>query len=145
MNRTHRPFVATALFSGLMSIVAVAGAAARGDDAFTRVGGVLACQTAILLACGFCAKRGATFGTPVRIAAACLPSYAAAALAVGLALERGLSARYALDLLVLAAILVFQGRAVAAHISTSLQPALVPALHSRIVVRLRDGALPPGE
>ena len=83
-------------------------------------------------------------GMPFRIAA-CLPSYAAAALAFGLALERGLSARYAPDLLVLAVILAFQGRAFAAHISTSLHPSPVPALRSRIVVRLREGALPPGE
>lgn len=145
MSRSYRPFVATALFSGLMTLAALAGAAAKGDEAFARVGGVLACQTAVLLACGFCAKRGATVDTPIRIAAACLPSYAASALSVGLSLERGLSARYALDLLVLAAILVFQGRAFATHISASLQPALVPAIRSRIVVRLRDGALPPGE
>lgn len=144
MNRSYRPFVATALFCGLMTFAAIAGAAAKGDHAFTRVGGVLACQTAVLLACGFFAMRGAAIGTSVRIAA-CLPSYAAAALAVGLALERGLSARYAPDLLVLAVILGFQGRAFAAHISTSLHPVPVPALRSRIVVRLRDGVHPPDE
>lgn len=144
MNHSHRPFVATALFCGLMTFAAIAGAASKGDHAFTSVGCVLACQTAVLLACGVFARRGAAIGMPFRIAA-CLPSYAAAALAVGLALERGLSARYAPDLLVLAVILAFQGRAFAAHISTSLHPSPVVALRSRIVVRLRDGALPPRE
>lgn len=145
MNPTHRPFVATALFSGLMSIATVAGAAARGDDALARVGGVLLCQAAVLLACGFGARRGAALGTQFRIAAACLPSYAAAALAAGSALDRGLSAGYATDLLVLSVILAFQGRAFTAHIWSSTQPALAPALRSRIVVRLRGDALPPAE
>lgn len=148
MIHAYRPFVTTALFSGTMSLGAFAGAVTRDDDAFSQIGCALACQAAVLIASGFCVKPGTAFWTPARIVAVCLPSFAAAALGVALALERGLWARHSLDLLLFAAVLACQGRAFAAHISDSdrpAQPAMAHSMRSRLVVRLRDEAPRLGE
>jgi hypothetical protein len=139
-----RPFLNATLFSGVMSLGAFAGAAARDDDAFAVLGCALACQGAVLLAAGLCAKPGETFWTKTRILAVCAPSYGAAALGFGLALDRGLAARHTLDLAVFGVILAFQGRMFAAHIAGTdrrPEPALATSMRARLVVPL-DGQTP---
>lgn len=116
MNRHTRTFRNAAAFSGLMATGAIVGSCTRADGAFAVLGCAMACQTAAMLAVWISGsdarawKRGRTL-------AACLPSYAAAATAFGIALDRGLTGRHAVDFVVMAAILILQGRMFAAHIS----------------------------
>lgn len=141
MIHAFRPFLNATLFSGVMAAGAFAGSAARGDDAFAVLGCALACQGAVMLAAGLCVKPGIAFWTRTRIAAVCAPSYVAAALGFGQALERGVAARHALDLVVFGVILAFQGRMFAAHIAGTdrrLEPALATSMRSRLVVPLDD-------
>lgn len=142
MIHAFRPFFNATLFCGMMSLGAFAGAAARADDAFSILGCALACQGAVMLAAGLCVKPGTAFWTRTRIHAVCMPSYAAAALGFGMALDRGFAARHALDLAVFGVILAFQGRMFAAHIAGTdrrPEPALATSMRARIVVPL-DGA-----
>jgi hypothetical protein len=116
MNHHTRAFRNAAAFSALMATGAIVGSCTRADGAFAVLGCAIACQTAAMLAAWISGsdarawKRGRTL-------AACLPSYAAAATALGIALNRGLTGRHAFDFAVMAAILVLQGRMFAAHIS----------------------------
>jgi len=137
-----RPLLNAALFSGVMSLGAFIGAAARDDGAFAFLGYALACQGAVMLAAGLGVRPGAAFWTRGRILAVCMPSYAAAALGIALAIDRGLAARHALDLVVFGAILAFQGRMFASHIAGTdrrPEPAFATSMRARIVVPL-DGA-----
>lgn len=141
MIHAFRPLLNAALFSGAMSLGALVGAAARDDGAFAILGCALACQGAVMLAAGLGVRPGTAFWTGSRILAVCMPSYAAAALGIGLALERGLAARHALDLAVFGVILAFQGRMFAAHIAGTdrrPEPALATSSRARIVVHLDD-------
>lgn len=142
MIHAFRPFLNATLFSGVMSLGAFAGAATRGDSAFALLGYALACQGAVMLAAGLCVKPGMPFWTRSRIHAVCLPSYGTAALGFGLAFERGLGAKGALDLVVFGAILALQGRMFAAHIAGTdrhPEPALTVSMRSRLVVPLDGG------
>lgn len=133
MNHHTRAFRNAAAFSGLMATGAIVGSCTRADGAFAVLGCAMACQTAAMLAAWITGsdarawKRGRTL-------AACLPSYAAAATAFGIALDRGLTGRHAIDFVVMAAILVLQGRMFAAHISSAGGSRSARAIHSTVPV-----------
>lgn len=133
MNHHTRAFRNAAAFSGLMATGAIVGSCTMADGAFAVLGCAMACQTAAMLAAWITGsdarawKRGRTL-------AACLPSYAAAATAFGIALDRGLTGRHAIDFVVMAAILVLQGRMFAAHISSAGGSRSARAIHSTVPV-----------
>lgn len=137
MNRHSRAFRNAAAFSGLMTAGAIVGSCTRADGAFAVLGCTIACQTAAMLAAWISGADARTW-TRGRTLAACLPSYAAAATAVGIALERGLTGRHTVDFVVMAAILVLQGRMFAAHISGADGSRDVEPIRTRILVPSRS-------
>lgn len=130
MNRTFRNVCA---FSGMMAGVAFVASYAREDMAFAVLGGAIACQTALTLAAWISGADARTWPRR-RILAACLPSFAAAAASLGLVIWRGFMGLHTADFLVLAGILVLQGRMFADHISGA------DGVGSRDLIRL---LLPP--
>ena len=137
MNYHSRAFRNAAAFSGLMAAGAFAGSYTRTDGAFAVLGGAMACQTAVMLAAWIAGADARTW-TRGRILAACLPSYAAAATGLGLALGRGVMGLHVTDFLVLAAILVFQGRMFAAHISGADGSRNAEPIRARVLVPSRS-------